>query len=203
MTKIWLVRPGSGSRATKCDKNMKIILIKCENHVKVGNHIIIICCSYYFHIIFTFWGPEPGPRPKSGGKGPGPGPARRRFGARAPECENSMKMIWKIYENNVISNFHIIFTFYSYYFHIFIPFWGSGPRSGPQQSYFCNVPGHILFILFSYFCENLVFQPLHTDNLYKSFLMGAWSQQLAKYGLSIGIIYRLPPLPPSSRTAAI
>ena len=44
----------------------------CENHMKVGNRIIFIFVSYYFHIIFTFLGPEPGPGPQSGG-GPGPG----------------------------------------------------------------------------------------------------------------------------------
>ena len=47
----------------------------------------------------------------------------------------------------MISQVHIILTFYSYYFHIFITFLGSGPRSGPQKSYFCHIPGHILFIL--------------------------------------------------------
>ena len=60
------------------------------------------------------------------------------------------------------------FHIFSYYFHIFITFLGSGPRSGPQKSYFCHIPGHIIFILFSYFSENLVFQPLHIDNLYKA-----------------------------------
>ena len=93
MTKIWLLGSGSGSRGQKCDKNMKIIWIKCENNVNLANHIIFIFFSYYFHIIFTF---------------------------------------------------------YSYYSHIFITFLGSGPRSGPQQSYFCHIPGHILFIFFLY-----------------------------------------------------
>ena len=49
-------------------------------------------------------------------------------------------------ENDAISPFHIILTFYSYYFHIFITFLASGPRSGPQRSYFCHIPGHIIFI---------------------------------------------------------
>ena len=31
---------------------------------------------------------------------------------------------------------------------------------------FWHIPGHICFILFSYFCENLVFRLVHTDNLY-------------------------------------
>ena len=54
-----------------------------------------------------------------------------------------------------MSHFLIIFTFYSYYFHIVITFWGSGPRSGPQKLYFCYIPGHIfvhiIFMLFSHF----------------------------------------------------
>ena len=53
MTKIWLLGPGSGSWTQKCDKNMKMILIKCENNVKLCNHIIFIFCItflYYFHI---------------------------------------------------------------------------------------------------------------------------------------------------------
>ena len=104
-------------------------------------HIFVILFSYFFHI----FGP----------------------GTRAPKCENNMKIIWKTYENNVICQVHIIFTFYSYYFHICITFLGSGPRSGLQKSYFCHIPGHIFFILFSYFCENLVFQPLHTEFLLK------------------------------------
>ena len=32
---------------------------------------------------------------------------------------------------------------FSYYCHIFITFWGSGTRSGPQKSYlFIHIPGH-------------------------------------------------------------
>ena len=56
---------------------------KYEKNVKLRNHIIFTCVSYYFHIIFAFWGPGPGPGPQSGGTGPGPGLARRRFGAWA------------------------------------------------------------------------------------------------------------------------
>ena len=56
---------------------------KCENNVKSRNNIIFIFVSYFFHIIFTCWGPGPGPGPQSGGTGPGPGLARRRFGAWA------------------------------------------------------------------------------------------------------------------------
>ena len=131
--------------------------------------------SYLFHIIFIlfshFGARDPGLGPKAAARGPGrawpaaalgPGP-----GFRAPKCENNMKIIWKKYENNVISQFHIIFTFYSYYFHIFITFWGSGPRSGPQKSYFCHIPGHIIFILFSYFGICLGWAPCPFRNLWK------------------------------------
>ena len=131
MTKIWLLGPGSGSWALKCDKNMKIIWITCGNNVKLRNHILFTFCAILFSYYFYILGPRPGSRP--------------------PKCENNMKIIWKTYENNVISQFHIIFTCYSYYFHIFITFLGSGPRSGPQKSYFCNIPGHKFSILFSYF----------------------------------------------------
>ena len=51
-------------------------------------------------------------------------------------------------KNHIFVIFLVIF--YSYYFHILITFWGSGHRSGSQKSYFCNIPGHICFILFSY-----------------------------------------------------
>ena len=138
--------------------------------------------SHLFHIIFILFShfgtrnPGPGPKAAAGQARPGPRAAALgpRPGSRAPKCENNMKIIWKKYENNVISQFHIIFTFYSYYFHIFITFLGSGPRSGPQKSYFCHIPGHIFFILFSYFCENLVFRPVHTDNLYKARPRDEW-----------------------------
>ena len=149
---------------------------KCKHNVKIEKSHYF---QYLFHIIFiSFWhfgARDPGMGPKAAARGPGrawpaaalgPGP-----GFRAPKCENNMKIIWKKCENNVISQFHIIFTFYSYYFHIFITFLASGPRSGPQKSYFCHIPGHIFFILFSYFCENLVFRPVHTDNLYKVWCM--------------------------------
>ena len=92
--------------------------------MKLRNHIMFICFSYYFHIIFTFWGPGPGPGPQSGGlisqfHKPGTGP-----------------------DFTISHYFHIC----SYYFHIFITFWGSGPRSGPQKPYFCHIPGHFIFI---------------------------------------------------------
>jgi len=86
--------PGSESRAQKCDKNMKTILIKFENHANLANHIAFIFFSYYFDIIYTFWGPEPEPRPQSGG---GPGPAwapYRRFGAQAQVPGQNVKIIW-------------------------------------------------------------------------------------------------------------
>ena len=171
--RIWVPSPNMWQEKWKSyDKNMETIW-KLETTL----------FSYYFHIIFIFLympglGPMPNPIPvpspiripspihtppqpcprlpqnNSITPGPGPGP-------------QNVKIIWKKYENNVIYQFHIIFICYSCYFHIFIIFLGSGPRSGPQKSYFCNIPGHILFIWFSYLCENLVFRPVHTDNLYK------------------------------------
>jgi hypothetical protein len=66
----------------------------------------------------------------------------------------------------VISQFHIIFTFYLD-FHIFVSFLGLGPRSRPQNLYFFTflvIFFYIIFIL----CENLVFRLVHTDNLYKA-----------------------------------
>ena len=66
----------------------------------------------------------------------------------------------------MIYQIHIISILFAYYFYFFITFLGSGPRSAPQKSYFCYIPDHIFCILFSYVCENLVFRPVHTDNLY-------------------------------------
>ena len=66
---------------------------KCENHVSLANHIIFTFVSYYFHMIFTFWGPGaaargPGRAWPAAALGPGPG-------FRAPKCENNMKIICK------------------------------------------------------------------------------------------------------------
>jgi hypothetical protein len=62
-----------------------------------------------------------------------------------------MKIICKKYENNVISQFHIVSTCFPYYVHIFFTFLGSGPRSGPRKSILFHIPGHICFILFYIF----------------------------------------------------
>ena len=138
----------------------------------------------HFSILFSHFGarnPGPGPKAAAGQARPGPFAAALgpRPGSRAPKCANNMKIIWNKYKDNVISNFHMISTFFSHYLHIFITFWVSGPRSGFQKSYFCHIPGHICFIVFSYFGENLVFRPVHTDNLYNS--MPKW-QQCCKRG---------------------
>ena len=42
------------------------------------------------------------------------------------------------------------FALFAYLFHMILTFWGSGSRSGLQISYHVHVPGHIIFILFSY-----------------------------------------------------
>ena len=138
MTKIWLLGSGSGSRAQKCDKNMKIIWIKCENNVKLWNHIIFTSFSYYFQIIFTFLGPGSAPQ--------------------------NVKIICKIIPFPK-------FTWFSYFIHIIFiflsHFWARDPDPGPKSHIFviflvifCSYDFHI-------FCENLVFRPVHTDNLYK------------------------------------
>jgi hypothetical protein len=36
------------------------------------------------------------------------------------------------------------------------------------KAYFCQIAGHISFILFSYFGEDLVFRPVHIDNLFNT-----------------------------------
>ena len=78
-------------------------ICKYEDQFKLRRHLISACCSYYFHMIFTLWGPEPGHRPQSGGRGPGP--ARRRVGfgpgTQTPKCERNVKIIWKSYEQSL------------------------------------------------------------------------------------------------------
>ena len=117
---------------------------KCDKHMKI--------------IWKSGGGPGPGRLPAAA-LGPGP-----RF--RAPKCENDMKIIWKKYENHVIWHFHIMFTLFPYYFHMFITFWGSRARSGPQKSYFCQIPGHVFFILFSYVWISLGWGPCPFRNLW-------------------------------------
>ena len=43
--------------------------------------------------------------------------------------------------------------------HIYI-FWGLGPRSGPQKSYFVYIPGQMCLILFACFCTSLAWDPM-------------------------------------------
>ena len=145
--------------------------------------------SHFLHIIlilFSHFGArDPGLGPKAAARGPGrawpaaalgPGP-----GFRAPKCENNMKIIWKTCENDVFCQVHIIFTFFHIIFIFLWHVWPRDPDPRPKSHIFCNIPGDVFFILFSYFCENLVFQPLHTDNLYKYFLwlLLAWCAQYA------------------------
>ena len=140
MTKIWFLVPGSGSRASKCDKNMKIIWIKYENNVKLTNHIF----SHLFHIIFILFShfgarnPGPGPKAAAGQARPGPRAAALgpRPGSRAPKCENNMKRIWQSMKIMWFLNFtlfshfiHIIFIFLSH-------FWARDPDPGPTSHIF-------------------------------------------------------------------
>ena len=123
--------------------------------------MIFTCCS-------LFGARDPGPGPKAAARarpgpgspplwdpGPGPGPQTSK---------TNMKIIWNECANNVIRHFHILFIFIpviSYDLYITFTFGGSGPRSGPQSSYYVHIPGHMIFI----FCENLVSPYFHTDNL--------------------------------------
>ena len=134
------------------------IMWNCE--ITLFSYFFIVF-SYYFHILgpgTRDWAPKrrhgPGPPPLCG-LGPGSG----------PQNVNNMKIIWKTYENNVISQLDIIFISYLYYFHIFITILGLGPRSRPQKSYFCNIPGLTIFILFLYFCICLGWGPCPFRNL--------------------------------------
>ncbi len=55
--------PGPGPWAQKCEKNMKIIWNKYENHVIWHFHMMITLISYYFHIfphIFFIFSWNPG-----------------------------------------------------------------------------------------------------------------------------------------------
>jgi hypothetical protein len=91
--------------------------------------ILEIVKSHYFHIsfiLFSLFGP-------------------RDLGL-GPKSENNIKKMLTTCGSNVIPQFHNIFAFYSYYFLMFIAFWGSGPRCGPQESDFCHIPGHMTFI---------------------------------------------------------
>jgi hypothetical protein len=45
---------------------------------------------------------------------------------------------------------------------------GWGPRSRPPESCFCIIPGHMCFIIFSYFCTCLDWGPCPDCNLWKA-----------------------------------
>ena len=142
---------------------------------KIGNDVKIEK-SHDFHIgfiLFSHFGArDPGLGPKAAARSParawptaalGPGP-----GLRAPKCENNLKIIRKTHENNVICQvhiiFHILFILFSYFSHIS----GLGTQIQTPTVIFVSYSWSYLFILFSYFCENLVFRLVHTDNLYNS-----------------------------------
>jgi hypothetical protein len=128
---------------------MKIIWIKCENHVKVWNHIIFIffiLSSYFFHIL------GPGTRAwarKRRRSRPGPGPP-----LWAPKCKNGMKIITKkTCENNEISRFHMIFTFIYIIFIFVSHFWAWDPDAGPKSHnvvIFLVIFFYIILIFFLY-----------------------------------------------------
>jgi hypothetical protein len=49
----------------------------------------------------------------------------------------------------VISQFHIILTCFIFFWFV-VTCLGSGARSGLKKSYFCHIPGHIIYTLFHY-----------------------------------------------------
>ena len=120
ITKIWLLGPGSGSRAQKCDTNMKIIWIKCENNVNLANHIIFT----FFHIIFISFS-------HFGARNPGPGPGT------GPQ---NVKIIWKYYIKNMkimwFLNFDIVFTFVHIIFILLSHFSARDSDPGPKSHIF-------------------------------------------------------------------
>ena len=79
---------------------------------------------------------------------------------------STLHRVFKKYENGVSLYFRSSFTCISYYVHMIFTFLDSGPRSGSPKSYVFHIPGHSFFLLCSYVCANLVFQPVHPDNLY-------------------------------------
>ena len=91
----------------------------CHCEITLFSHLFPIIFILFLH--FGVQNPGPGPKAAAGQARPGPRAAALgpRPGSRAPKCEN---------------------------FHVFITFLGSGPRSGPQKSYFRHIPGHIFFI---------------------------------------------------------
>ena len=91
-------------------------------------------------------------------------------------------------KNHIFVIFLVIFI--SYCFLLF--FLGAGPISGPQESYFCYIPGHIYFILLSsYFCTSL--GPLSIPQSLKGFRKhcgirnghksASWRPQVVQEGL--------------------
>jgi hypothetical protein len=118
--------------------------------VKVGNHMIFIVFSYYFHIIFTFWDPGPGPGLQSGG---GPGPSRApcsRFRAWARVPGSKMWKWYKIIWKNVKKMWFANFTLVSHLFHISIIFILHVCARDPDSDHKSHIFVIFLVILFSY-----------------------------------------------------
>ena len=101
-----------------------------ENDVIPNFHCIFTCFSYYFHIVFTFWGPGPGPGLKD------------------------VKIIWRWYEKqwkqcdlSISHYFDIIIILFSFFYYMF----GLGAQIRAPKviflSYSWSYFVHITFIL--------------------------------------------------------
>ena len=136
-----------------------------------------------FVFFFTFLGPgprpgrAPGPGPKAAARGPararpaaalGPGP-----GSRAPQCENTMKIIWNKCENNVIPQFLNILKCSSYYFHKFNTFGAWDPDPDPKS----HIVAIFLVIFISYYFHIIVYAwagpPVHTA-IFETLYLSRW-----------------------------
>ena len=123
--------------------------------------------TYIVNTIFSFCSLEPGPRPQSGGRGAGPGTARCRFKARARcsgRSQKNMKIIRQTCDSRLSHHFiHFLL------FLIFVSHFGvQDPDADPTNYILLILPFISCLYYSSIFSENIVFQPLHTDNLHNS-----------------------------------
>ena len=102
-------------------------------------------------MIFAVWVPGQAPKRR---QGPGTGPAHRRFGARAPECENNVKIQGIKCKHIVICHFHTVFILISHLIRTLFRFSSSGPKPGPNLHILfyniCHKMFDFVFIFISY-----------------------------------------------------
>ena len=151
ITKICFWGPDLGPEAKNVITIWKI-WIKCENDVKLWNHIIFTSFSYYFHIMFFY---ILGPRTRAQARVPGP-------------------KMWKEYDNN-IKNMKIMwflsFTLFSHFIYIFTflsSFFGLGTQIQAPKIIFFHIPGHIFLYYF-----HIVWKPSFPACPHGQFLQGS------------------------------